>query len=269
MTPCTPSDLVRYCTTSGLGADDIIYEPSLDQTPNKIFVKYKSSGAKFDTAEYTRGIKIAEREVYDSGGRYNGIERYTPDQENRVVETGLQNEIFQALDKNLESTFDDEDTSDLVLTVNGERNVHVHKRFVKINSEEFFSQIVNNSKDPKNMNKINEIEEIVLKYFYKGIKGITIDQSNAAELLEVAEKCKIQILRKSCENYLIDTLNGENVLTRFLLASNIENIILKEEAFAMMRTKKADIFKTADWKEFAKDNPHIVLEISLEVLSMI
>ena len=229
-------------------------------------------GYKFDTAEYTRDIKMAQRQVQRlgfDGHLINLTETYTPEKETRYIQTGLRQEVFQELGKNIEAIFDDEDTSDLTLSVNG-RNVYVHEIFVSQNSEKFISPIVNNSTDdPKNIKKIDEFQETVLKYFYKGIKGISIDQLNAAKLLEIAEKCDIPILRKSCEKYLIETLNGENVLPRFLLASNLENTLLKEKTFAMMRTKKADIFKTADWKEFAKNNPHIVLEISLEVLSMI
>jgi len=152
--------------------------------------------------------------------------------------------------------FNDEDTTDATCaTKNGK--VYVHKAFVKMNSELLFEKITKEG-------EIKDIDWDILKFLYTG--EIADYAEKAKLLIELAHSFQMPKLKAYCEETLIATLSVENVLERFIFASKNESPKLRMKTLALIQKENKNITSTKNWRNLAKENVDITLELVLECL---
>ena len=76
----------------------------------------------------------------------------------------------------------------------------------------------------------------------------------------------IPLVKTYCERSLINSLTVENVLDRFIFASRNGSQELHKEAKELIMKEKANITKTENWRELAKANSDVILELFLECI---
>ena len=123
--------------------------------------------------------------------------------------------------------------SGVILSVSG-KEFKAHKAILSVRSEVFAAMFMHNMKD-KTLNRVEiqdvnqEVMEEMLKFIYTG-KTTNLDEI-ADELLAVADKYAIKLLKLLCEVSLYKNLKIENVAEVLVLADLHSSEYLKSKAF--------------------------------------
>lgn len=105
----------------------------------------------------------------------------------------------------------------------------------------------------------------MLKYIYNGsccVNDKKPDVEMVSDLLGAADKYQIDILKEMCENVLSGTLVIDNALRLLSLADMHSANDLKRNALDMVVTNAKKITGTKEWKDCARDRPHILIVVA-------
>lgn len=124
-------------------------------------------------------------------------------------------------------------------------------------SKVFESMLIEKSEKPND--KTIHIEgftkeevEIALKYMYTHEENIL--QINAPRLLLFASKYDIEVLRFTCENFIMNTLDLRDTLTMLKLAAETNSNNLKKQILGELRIKWSTYKNDASLKKFLESN---------------
>ena len=105
----------------------------------------------------------------------------------------------------------------------------------------------------------------MLKYIYNGsccVNDKKPDLEMVSELLGAADKYQMDILKEMCENVLSGTLVVDNALQLFALADMHSADDLKKNALNMIVTNAKKITGTQEWRDCARDRPHLLIVVA-------
>jgi len=128
--------------------------------------------------------------------------------------------------------------------------------YIRASSEQLFEKI--------GQNNDSEVKDIV-KFLYCGkIDGY---EMRAKELIEIAHNLNVPSVKIYCEESLIDTLTVENVLERFIFATDNDCDSLRDQSKEMIVKENKRLIKTDNWKKLVQENPAAMFELNMELFS--
>ncbi|XP_026279379.1 RCC1 and BTB domain-containing protein 1 isoform X1 [Frankliniella occidentalis] len=145
----------------------------------------------------------------------------------------LEKKSSQSVADSLRLAFDDQNTSDLTILVNG-KNIHVHKSILKIRCEYFRNMFKDHwSEDKKSVLELKQFSYPVIKAFlqYLYTDELVIASECALELLDLANAYCEQQLKELCEQILKHGVNVENVATLYSTAITHQSEDLRKFCF--------------------------------------
>ncbi|KAI3927479.1 hypothetical protein MKW92_005162 [Papaver armeniacum] len=104
--------------------------------------------------------------------------------------------------------------------------------------------------------------ETFLEFLYRGELDIEKFQMHYCSLLIAADKYGISHLQKYSEQQLIKLLNSSNALKVLELSEVVSNKTLKLAALKFILIQYKEIILAPSFDEFAKQNPHLVVQIT-------
>ncbi|KAL1542083.1 BTB/POZ domain-containing protein-like protein [Salvia divinorum] len=104
--------------------------------------------------------------------------------------------------------------------------------------------------------------EALLEFLYSGSLPKEKVKKHVCSLAIAADKYEIPFLQKFCENELLLSMNSSNALDILEIADTCSNQNLKEKAQSFIVSNMKDIVFTPDFDAFALKNPHLVAEIT-------
>ncbi|XP_057318997.1 speckle-type POZ protein-like [Microplitis mediator] len=153
--------------------------------------------------------------------------------------------------------------SDVVITV-GDKKFQAHKLILGTRSP-VFDAIFSHDMKEKKENEI-EIPDVDPEIFKKLLEFIYTDKvsdldDNAEELLEVADKYQLQLLKDMCTVSLSQTIDVENAIPIMLFAdrNNVQQLIEYAEKFIIINFQK--IKKTKEYEALETSHPSLFLAI--------
>lgn len=157
--------------------------------------------------------------------------------------------------------------TDIILTTHGEV-FPAHKNILAARSPVFaVTEGETNCVEIKDID--GEILENILLYVYTGRCESSIKLAD--RLLVAAEKYDLQMLKKMCEdelieNLLIENLSIDNALATLIFADMNCATVLKSETITFIVVNFIELMNTEEWKNFNQSNYQLLKEIC-EVLS--
>ncbi|KAI3904287.1 hypothetical protein MKW92_013033 [Papaver armeniacum] len=109
--------------------------------------------------------------------------------------------------------------------------------------------------------------ETFLEFLYQGDLVVEKFEKHFCSLLIAADKYGIPHLQKFCEKQLLKLLNSSNALKVLEISDAVSNEILKLAALKLIVVQYKDIVLLPTFDEFAKQNPHLVVQITRASLS--
>ena len=103
----------------------------------------------------------------------------------------------------------------------------------------------------------------VLRFIYTG--KVSSDDSlkkQARDILAVANKYQIDLLKRLCEDHLVSTLNASNCFDLIVLGDLNEAADLKKTALDFVSKNSATLVKTDAYKDFLKERPDLLFEVT-------
>ncbi|KAI3931091.1 hypothetical protein MKW92_011427 [Papaver armeniacum] len=104
--------------------------------------------------------------------------------------------------------------------------------------------------------------ETFLEFLYQGDLVVEKFEKHFCSLLIAADKYGIPHLQKFCEKQLLKLLNSSNALKVLEISDAVSNEILKLAALKLIVLQYKDIVLLPTFDEFAKQNPHLVVQIT-------
>jgi len=145
-------------------------------------------------------------------------------------------------------------------------------RAVLATRSSFFRALFNSNMDESKSGRMVVVDmssdtiRDVLMYIYTG-RVEEID-TKAMDMLEAADRFDLSGLKKACEEFLIGTLDKENVLDLFVLADLHNAGELREAAKCLIVDNSADIVQEPGWREKLGKYQSLVFEIFEAVVSL-
>ena len=105
----------------------------------------------------------------------------------------------------------------------------------------------------------------MLKYIYNGsccVNDKKPDLEMVSDLLGAADKYQMDILKEMCENVLSSSLVIDNALRLLSLADMHSANDLKKNALDMIVTNAKKITGTEEWRDCARDRPHLLIVVA-------
>ncbi|CAF1403785.1 unnamed protein product [Rotaria sordida] len=153
---------------------------------------------------------------------------------------------------------------------------HAHKAILMSRSSSFSTQIrsstnYNNkisSKLPSIDLYIDDLDpstvRIMLIYIYTG-RLITSNDDiktniNAIDLFRAAVKYDLHELRQLAKSTMLDVLKIDNAIEMLEVSDQANDISLKQQVLAFIRTNASAVSKTNNWVQFTKRYPHLVID---------
>ena len=103
-----------------------------------------------------------------------------------------------------------------------------------------------------------------MKFLYTGVvENMAV---NVMELLMISLEMELMFLKRTCVEYLIETISLENVLQRYIYGSKYDLHELSQNCFDLIRQEKAGILCSPDWRALVKDNVDIMFQLILKLI---
>ncbi|XP_065203510.1 speckle-type POZ protein B-like [Planococcus citri] len=166
------------------------------------------------------------------------------------------------LPENLASLFENQEITDVVLSVNG-KDFPAHKVVLAACSPVFHAMFKHNTKENQlNRIDIEDINQVVvgemLKYIYTG-KCQNLNKF-AGELLAAADKYDLYQLKMTCAKILLERLSVENAASVLAIADMHSVKQLKNEVIKFIVSKPTEVLATEGWKSI-RSNFELVDEV--------
>ncbi|CAF2523879.1 unnamed protein product [Rotaria sp. Silwood2] len=153
---------------------------------------------------------------------------------------------------------------------------HAHKAILMSRSSSFSTQLRNstsynnkiNSKLPSIDLYIDDLDpptvRIMLIYIYTG-RLITSNDDiktniNAIDLFRAAVKYDLHELRQLAKSTMLDVLKIDNAIEMLEVSDQANDVSLKQQVLAFIRSNASAVSKTNNWLQFSKRYPHLVID---------
>ncbi len=177
------------------------------------------------------------------------------------------------LSTNLRSLLKTNEQTDCVL-VNGANRYQVHKCILMSRSEEF-RRLINESNDLKKSNSAkapvqttievkdvdSEMMPLFLNYLYTSEVTEDINDNNIDKWVKIADKYKLNGLKKSCLLHRERNMNKNSVVPVLIEAHETDNDRLQQKCFRYMKQENIDLQQSPEWIEYKKQKPKEALEL--------
>ncbi|CAF3409275.1 unnamed protein product [Rotaria sp. Silwood1] len=153
---------------------------------------------------------------------------------------------------------------------------HAHKAILIARSLSFASQIRLNNLNGSNHNLksppinlyIDDLEpstvRAMLIYIYTGRLPTSNDEIhnnlNPIDLFRAAVKHDLNELRDLTKSVMLDVLKIDNCIEMLEVSDQANDILLKQQVLAFIRSNASAVSKTANWLNFTKHNPHLIID---------
>ncbi|CAF2401358.1 unnamed protein product [Rotaria sp. Silwood2] len=153
---------------------------------------------------------------------------------------------------------------------------HAHRAILIARSSSFASQIHLNNLNGSNHNfksppidlYIDDLEpstvRAMLIYIYTGRLPTSNDEIyknlNPIDLFRAAVKHDLNELRDLAKSAMLDVLKIENSIEMLEVSDQANDIFLKQQVLAFIRSNASAVSKTANWLNFTKYNPHLIID---------
>ncbi|XP_065203302.1 speckle-type POZ protein B-like [Planococcus citri] len=158
---------------------------------------------------------------------------------------------FNSVTHDLEKLLDDEESSDLMINVNG-KDYPAHKTILAARSPVFKAMLKHDvAETQQNRIEIKDIDENIfkelLRYIYTGrVENL---KDTALELLLVAEKYDLEHLKNMCVSAL-SVLLSEKTAVKILILSDLINVeCLKTRAIEYVKANLLEVMRSKDWND--------------------
>ena len=180
--------------------------------------------------------------------------------------TQIKDECQKQVISDLDNLFSEKNFSDLEITCD-EEVFYCHRNILSARSTFFrtmfqSNMIENHTKkvDIKDVRK--EVFSEVLKFIYTGKVSDDSLKNKARDILAVADKYQIDLLKKLCEAQLISTLNATNCFDLIVVGDLHKAENLKTTALDFVSKNSAFLIKSDVYKDFLNEHPDFVLEVT-------
>ena len=145
-------------------------------------------------------------------------------------------EYFQTLSSGLERLLQDEKHTDVVINID-DRSFKAHKAILAAMSHYFDAMFSSGMRETVtgvvHMEGIeHDVFQSVLSYMYRGYDEIV--EGNAERMLNAAAILQMESLQRRCEEFLCKSINMDNCLTRWRLATQHQCSLLTEHAWSFI-----------------------------------
>ena len=150
---------------------------------------------------------------------------------------------------------------------------YAHKAILIARSSSFASQIRStnynhNLKSPPIDLYIDDLEPATVRamliYVYTGRLPTSNDEIqnnlNAIDLFRAAVKYDLNELRELAKFTMLDVLKIDNAIEMLEVSDQANDILLKQQVLAFIRSNASAVSKTTNWINFIKHNPHLVID---------
>ncbi|CAF3772622.1 unnamed protein product [Rotaria socialis] len=153
---------------------------------------------------------------------------------------------------------------------------HTHKAVLAARSSSFASQIrlnnlngsTHNYKSPPIDLYIDDLEpstvRAILIYIYTGRLPTSNDEINnnlnPIDLFRAAVQHELHELRDLTKSAMLDVLKIDNAIEMLEVSDQANDVALKQQVLAFIRSNALAVSKTANWINFTKHNPHLIID---------
>lgn len=107
----------------------------------------------------------------------------------------------------------------------------------------------------------HEVVTEMIGYIYTG-EAPNLSEM-AEELIGIADKYKLERLKKLCEVHIAENISVENALTVLKLADLYRADTLRSMSIAFIKNNLTGVLKTPEWKETTPENQVLILSCCL------
>ncbi|XP_065203291.1 speckle-type POZ protein-like isoform X3 [Planococcus citri] len=155
------------------------------------------------------------------------------------------------LTHDFEKLFNDEDSSDIIIDVNGKK-FPAHKSILAVNSPVFQAMFKNDlMKNQQSRIEINDIDEKIFQEVLRCIYTRKVENLNdiVFELIPVAVKYDIEPLKRACSKKFSELLS-EKTAVKMLIFAHLNSVSnLKKKANDYIRRNIKKVKKSKDWND--------------------
>ncbi|CAF4601044.1 unnamed protein product [Rotaria socialis] len=152
---------------------------------------------------------------------------------------------------------------------------HAHKAVLMSRSSSFATQIRHSTNYNKIDSKLPSIDlyiddldpltvRIMLIYIYTGRLVTSNDDMktniNAIDLFRAAVKYDLHELRQLAKSTMLDALKVDNAIEMLEVSDQANDVSLKQQVLAFIRSNASAVSKTNNWLQFTKRYPHLVID---------
>lgn len=185
---------------------------------------------------------------------------------NQLIDNVCDNQLHISI---LERCYMDTKTADVHFVCDG-MQIPAHKNLLSAGSPKFDAMFHGKSKSNDDHDDRYEITrysgetfKVFLQFFYRAKVDVTVE--NVADLMSLGRKYKVPECMSKCENFLVNTLDEDNVCQVYHIAIRYERSSVRKFCEVLIGLKTREIFASAG---FIRCNPDILKHLSnLESLS--
>jgi hypothetical protein len=158
---------------------------------------------------------------------------------------------------------------------------HAHKAILMSRSSSFATQIRNNNNHTHHTNGLNtnfklpsidiyiddldpSTVRVMLIYIYTGRLITSNDELkinlNAIDLFRAAVKYDLNELRQLAKSTMLDGLKIDNAIEMLEVSDQANDMSLKQQVLAFIRSNASAVSKTTNWIQFTKRHPHLIID---------
>jgi len=185
--------------------------------------------------------------------------------------TQINDECQKQVIDHLDNLFAEKNFSDMEITCDEE--VFYCHRYILAARSPVFSAMFQADMIENHLQKVNirdvkkEVFSEVLKFIYTG--KVSSDGSlkdKARDILAVANKYQLELLKKLCEGELVSTLDASNCVELLVLGDLHQATNLKMMALDSVSMNLASLIETDVYKHFRKQHPDLEFEVTKSIV---
>jgi speckle-type POZ protein len=170
---------------------------------------------------------------------------------------------------NFNQLFNRKSLSDVVIEVQQEK-FEVHKAILAAHSPVFLTMFHSDLTEKQtNTLKIEGIEPAVFKEVLRFIYTDQVEKLDelAVELMAVADRYMLELLKSKCEAHLAGKITVENCVDLLMLADLHSAVGLKTFVLDFFRLRASEVAQTASWQQLMQSaNPLLFRDISVALI---
>lgn len=173
--------------------------------------------------------------------------------------------LSNELTVDLETLLDTKQYSDMILSV-GESELPVHKAILAARSPVFGAMFAHSSTREVQEGRVliedAQKEAVVsfIRYLYTGL--IPPNEQLTDELLALADKYEVPLLKDACDLMLTHSLNVENVLTLLCFAHLHDASLLRNKCLNFTLKNAFQVTHTPEWEKVIEQQPKLSVQIT-------